>query len=315
MATEDGRDTGTGSGTGTDPGTIAAGTGTDDGTGGGGAAAVTGTGTLGYEQARDELIEVVRRLETGGTSLEESLELWERGEELARVCRRWLDGARARLDAALAAQDPAREGRTGRPGHGGGTGELTGPAGGAGGPGDPGAGARPGVRRRDLARSAGFRHGTEAARQDKARQDNTTRAGAGQTGARGQARGPGTGGRGRPRGRVPPPTVRTERFQPFPRPPGRGRAGRVPPDIRPNRPAAVSPDAGPPGRRPPGPDRLGRRIRPSDPCRRAPGRQTPGFRAFSAPASSASWSCGAVPVTTVVTPSRSRTSALYLAPE
>jgi exodeoxyribonuclease VII small subunit len=58
--------------------------------------------TLGYEQARDELIEVVRRLETGGTSLEESLALWERGEELAKVCRRWLDGARARLDAALA---------------------------------------------------------------------------------------------------------------------------------------------------------------------------------------------------------------------
>jgi exodeoxyribonuclease VII small subunit len=58
--------------------------------------------TLGYEQARDELIEVVRRLETGGTTLEESLALWERGEELAKVCRRWLDGARARLDAALA---------------------------------------------------------------------------------------------------------------------------------------------------------------------------------------------------------------------
>ncbi|OIK05147.1 exodeoxyribonuclease VII small subunit [Streptomyces monashensis] len=57
---------------------------------------------LSYEQARDELIEVVRRLEAGGTSLEESLGLWERGEELARVCRRWLEGARARLDAALA---------------------------------------------------------------------------------------------------------------------------------------------------------------------------------------------------------------------
>ncbi|GHF64162.1 exodeoxyribonuclease VII small subunit [Streptomyces griseosporeus] len=57
---------------------------------------------LGYEQARDELIEVVRRLEAGGTTLEESLALWERGEELARVCRRWLEGARARLDAALA---------------------------------------------------------------------------------------------------------------------------------------------------------------------------------------------------------------------
>ncbi|MEU2300734.1 exodeoxyribonuclease VII small subunit [Streptomyces antibioticus] len=57
---------------------------------------------LGYEQARDELVEVVRRLEAGGTSLEESLALWERGEELAKVCRRWLEGARARLDAALA---------------------------------------------------------------------------------------------------------------------------------------------------------------------------------------------------------------------
>ncbi|WP_240503302.1 exodeoxyribonuclease VII small subunit [Streptomyces prasinopilosus] len=57
---------------------------------------------LGYEQARDELIEVVRRLETGGTTLEESLALWERGEELAKVCRSRLDGARARLDAALA---------------------------------------------------------------------------------------------------------------------------------------------------------------------------------------------------------------------
>ncbi|GHH77296.1 hypothetical protein GCM10018793_25000 [Streptomyces sulfonofaciens] len=62
----------------------------------------TDEATPGYEQARDELIEVVRRLETGGTTLEESLALWERGEELAKVCRRWLAGARARLDAALA---------------------------------------------------------------------------------------------------------------------------------------------------------------------------------------------------------------------
>ncbi|MEU6333311.1 exodeoxyribonuclease VII small subunit [Streptomyces cellulosae] len=64
---------------------------------------------LGYEQARDELIEVVRRLEAGGTSLEESLALWERGEELAKVCRRWLDGARARLDAALAEEEEQEE--------------------------------------------------------------------------------------------------------------------------------------------------------------------------------------------------------------
>lgn len=54
-----------------------------------------------YEAARDELIEVVRRLEAGGTTLEESLGLWERGEELARICQAWLDGARRRLDAAM----------------------------------------------------------------------------------------------------------------------------------------------------------------------------------------------------------------------
>lgn len=65
--------------------------------------------TLGYEQARDELIEVVRRLEAGGTTLEESLALWERGEELAKVCRRWLEGARARLDAALAEEEGSAE--------------------------------------------------------------------------------------------------------------------------------------------------------------------------------------------------------------
>ena len=52
-----------------------------------------------YEQAREELIEVVRRLEAGGTTLEESLTLWERGERLATLCQEWLDGARARLDA------------------------------------------------------------------------------------------------------------------------------------------------------------------------------------------------------------------------
>lgn len=58
-----------------------------------------------YEVARDELAEVVRALEAGGTTLEESLKLWERGEELARICQEWLDGAKARLDAALAARE------------------------------------------------------------------------------------------------------------------------------------------------------------------------------------------------------------------
>ena len=55
-----------------------------------------------YEAARDELAEVVRKLEAGGATLEESLALWERGEELAKTCQSWLDGAKARMDAALA---------------------------------------------------------------------------------------------------------------------------------------------------------------------------------------------------------------------
>ncbi|MER5812277.1 exodeoxyribonuclease VII small subunit [Streptomyces sp. NPDC002033] len=75
---------------------------------------MTGTDTaLGYEQARDELVEVVRKLEAGGTSLEESLALWERGEELAKVCRHWLEGARARLDSALAAREQEAAGGKG----------------------------------------------------------------------------------------------------------------------------------------------------------------------------------------------------------
>jgi exodeoxyribonuclease VII small subunit len=57
---------------------------------------------LSYEQARTELATVVERLEQGGSSLEESLALWERGEKLADVCQRWLDGARERIDAARA---------------------------------------------------------------------------------------------------------------------------------------------------------------------------------------------------------------------
>lgn len=64
---------------------------------------------LSYEEARDRLIEVVRTLEQGGTSLAESLALWEQGEELAKVCQRALEGARARLDKALCDDEPAEE--------------------------------------------------------------------------------------------------------------------------------------------------------------------------------------------------------------
>lgn len=57
--------------------------------------------TLSYEQARDELAQVVGTLESGGLDLEESLTLWERGEQLARRCEALLDGAQARVRAVL----------------------------------------------------------------------------------------------------------------------------------------------------------------------------------------------------------------------
>jgi exodeoxyribonuclease VII small subunit len=54
---------------------------------------------ISYEAARDELAQVVSSLETGGATLEDSLKLWERGEELAKICQEWLDGANAKLDS------------------------------------------------------------------------------------------------------------------------------------------------------------------------------------------------------------------------
>jgi exodeoxyribonuclease VII small subunit len=57
---------------------------------------------LSYEQARDELVGVVQRLEGGAETLEESLALWERGEALARHCERWLSNAQARLEQSTA---------------------------------------------------------------------------------------------------------------------------------------------------------------------------------------------------------------------
>ena len=75
----------------------------------GGPDAVAPQEALSYEQARDKLAAVVKRLEAGGLSLEQSLELWERGERLAAVCEEWLDGARARLAAAMAKRGGAAE--------------------------------------------------------------------------------------------------------------------------------------------------------------------------------------------------------------
>ncbi|MEB3021188.1 exodeoxyribonuclease VII small subunit [[Mycobacterium] crassicus] len=60
---------------------------------------------LGYEQCRDELIEVVQRLEQGGLDLDDSLSLWERGEQLAKRCEEHLAGARRRVQDALSAEN------------------------------------------------------------------------------------------------------------------------------------------------------------------------------------------------------------------
>lgn len=57
-------------------------------------------GTLTYEQARDGLTSIVERLEDGSASLEESLALWEKGEQLAKRCSDWLEAAQKRLDGA-----------------------------------------------------------------------------------------------------------------------------------------------------------------------------------------------------------------------
>lgn len=60
---------------------------------------------LGYEAARDELAEVVRALEAGGLTLEDSLALWERGQQLAAVCERHLAGARERIESVITARE------------------------------------------------------------------------------------------------------------------------------------------------------------------------------------------------------------------
>ena len=79
----------------------------DSGTGG----EAKATSEPSYEVARAELAEVMKALESGGQSLEDSLELWRRGEELAEICQRWLDDAGRRLDEAIAARSGGDEAR------------------------------------------------------------------------------------------------------------------------------------------------------------------------------------------------------------
>ena len=80
---------------------------------------MTDRDALSYEQARDELASVVKKLEAGGLTLEQSLELWERGEKLAAICAEWLEGARARLTAAMASRTvPVPDGEADKAGDG-----------------------------------------------------------------------------------------------------------------------------------------------------------------------------------------------------
>lgn len=64
---------------------------------------------LTYEQAREELVEVVKKLESGGESLADSMALWQRGEELAKLCQGFLDGAREQVEKARAAEQSTDE--------------------------------------------------------------------------------------------------------------------------------------------------------------------------------------------------------------
>ncbi len=65
---------------------------------------------LSYEEARQQLAEVVTKLESGGVGLAESMQLWERGEKLAAICQHWLDGAKAKISAARQAAETPTQG-------------------------------------------------------------------------------------------------------------------------------------------------------------------------------------------------------------
>jgi exodeoxyribonuclease VII small subunit len=61
-----------------------------------------------FEQARNELEAIVRRLEDGQTSLDDALQLWERGEQLHELCRAKLDQAEERVAVLLARMAESR---------------------------------------------------------------------------------------------------------------------------------------------------------------------------------------------------------------
>ena len=60
---------------------------------------------MSFEQALKSLEEIVRRLESGDVPLEESIDLYERGEQLRKHCQARLDAAQARIEKIVAGPD------------------------------------------------------------------------------------------------------------------------------------------------------------------------------------------------------------------
>lgn len=68
---------------------------------------LTPVAELSYEEARDELVRLVSRIESGQVPLEDAMKLWERGEDLAAHCQTKLDAAQETLDRATDRGEPA----------------------------------------------------------------------------------------------------------------------------------------------------------------------------------------------------------------
>lgn len=61
-----------------------------------------------YEEAEKELQTIVERLERGEAGLDEALKLWERGEELYRLCAEQLNAAEGKIEELAKRVDAAR---------------------------------------------------------------------------------------------------------------------------------------------------------------------------------------------------------------
>ncbi len=60
---------------------------------------------LTFEEAQKELEAIVQRLERGDADVDELTKLWERGEELYRICAAKLDLVRGRIEELARAEE------------------------------------------------------------------------------------------------------------------------------------------------------------------------------------------------------------------